>query len=1265
MKKITKCLLFATSVAVLTGCSDLSFLSFLSKNKENVPTQEKDSSSTESDFEILQRNQHTPSDKIDVQLDTTTHECIKVEVACGTHNDCWPYRCVDKEQFVDNIEIIKQPTSISNGSGINHVTFNSIEIGRTYTKDVSFTIPAIQKAIEKSESNIREVSIENEVIDNYLKCDDLAEQYSYLKQTDKGGGNPAKDYQEYVFSWDPVPNREEYKVHISDNPEFRNYYSDEVTGTSYDYGFYVPGKTYYVRVIGDDYDNPVFSDSFKIKDNELRYVNVEGAQNMRDLGGWKTYDGKTVNYELLYRGANFNGSTLHTDLGTDIANGCGSGKLTELGKQQMNQLGFKTEIDLRTPLSEDAYNAMKTLGTGRPSGEGDDGGQWITGAGWDNTQEHFLQADMNGLMYEHLVSDSFMNYYRPIIQKVFDRLARVDSYPVYFHCNAGADRTGTYGFLLNGLLGVQYSDLTKDYQLTSYSNGGGRRWRNKGNGDRFFKITEIDESIGHSDEDRWQFDSYNTWDLLVRRLLERYDAADYIAKLGTEEEGNIIQVCLEKWLLEEGVTMQQINAYRDIMLGGDRYEAIKNQEFNIKINNVDGVTNKIVHGGDTMPKIEVNRPGYILKGYKDNNGNDFNMYQRISEDIEVTAVYSAYCDDLGQDSVPVIEWTTKKAKECIAKNKDYMHDGCSAAFAEGVAQFMPRNEACLDTSVEMPLIDYSSYGYVSFFVTSAWATATLYIDDYPLGEVAGTSIALAKKFNIAIINGNVNVNGEYAYRLTSEQNHGLKPIKLRYVMNTYHKNADLCVSNFSSRAVDYVSMANSYAETLNNVVMGGFNTVKTMIDVVAGFTKYYDLCNEHEKSKVNISQEALDLIDTVKDSINTVTYRIWGEVNSSTTLLAEDILKKPAVEPAHAPFEFAYWGTSEGEFTGFNDSINEDLTLDAYYTYKSAVDGQFKTAKKISTLSYYCFNELNGYYGDAEATVEKANPSLPSGYTFLRWTANQETKEAFQFGSTISDDVTLYAVAKDSNNAEVIFKTIYNVTYKDALGVGSDKVVEVFEEELAEKLAGPVNGDNEFAFWAEDGVEFDFSTPIMEDVELVPYYWKNANSITSNNFVVYEIDKQMNAFAEVNPENPTGWVANAGTGQYMAIVSSGFIEFGLRKANKAEYVLTLPGFNFSEYGIVTFDVKNTWTAASFKINGVDVSDSNIGVNEVFKVCVKGNALSVIVKGVETTLISNLSEAIKTGTEGLVLTAIDSTNGNGGGSFDIYNFLSYRNPVALN
>ena len=48
---------------------------------------------------------------------------------------------------------------------------------------------------------------------------------------------------------------------------------------------------------------------------------------------------------------------------------------------------------------------------------------------------------------------------------------------VFFHCAGGADRTGTLAFLIEALLGVSESDLSKDYEITTFA-GPNTRLRN-------------------------------------------------------------------------------------------------------------------------------------------------------------------------------------------------------------------------------------------------------------------------------------------------------------------------------------------------------------------------------------------------------------------------------------------------------------------------------------------------------------------------------------------------------------------------------------------------------------------------------------------------------------------------------------------------------------------------------------------------------------------------------------------------------------------
>ena len=46
------------------------------------------------------------------------------------------------------------------------------------------------------------------------------------------------------------------------------------------------------------------------------------------------------------------------------------------------------------------------------------------------------------------------------------------NFPLLFHCIGGTDRTGTFAFLLNALLGVDEEELVRDYEMSFLSNAG-------------------------------------------------------------------------------------------------------------------------------------------------------------------------------------------------------------------------------------------------------------------------------------------------------------------------------------------------------------------------------------------------------------------------------------------------------------------------------------------------------------------------------------------------------------------------------------------------------------------------------------------------------------------------------------------------------------------------------------------------------------------------------------------------------------------------
>lgn len=242
-----------------------------------------------------------------------------------------------------------------------------------------------------------------------------------------------------------------YTVYLSENQAFEDATVEKVFGYTPTLDLYnlLPGTTYYWKVKGTYSGDESAVGTFTTEESKVRTIYVDGVSNARDLGGYETTTGN-VNYGLLYRGGKLNGTT--------------SGEaITEEGKSEMlDSLKIKTEIDLRST--------------------GDDGGQTENAIGGGvNYIKIPLGQYANILDYETWSSldkseksGNFDANNKNAIKQIFELLADKNNYPIYFHCNAGADRTGTLALLINGLLGVDEQSLIKDYELTTISRYGKR-----------------------------------------------------------------------------------------------------------------------------------------------------------------------------------------------------------------------------------------------------------------------------------------------------------------------------------------------------------------------------------------------------------------------------------------------------------------------------------------------------------------------------------------------------------------------------------------------------------------------------------------------------------------------------------------------------------------------------------------------------------------------------------------------------------------------
>ena len=193
----------------------------------------------------------------------------------------------------------------------------------------------------------------------------------------------------------------------------------------------------------------------------LRWIrtreNAAEAWNVRDLGGWAC-DGGTVKYGLLIRG----------------------GKLAAEDRAVLvGELGIQHDLDLR----------------GREGGGSDDE---------PDMTESPLGSDVwytraqQYAWYALTPVATWVIYLRCVIDAVTHRE------PVYFHCTAGADRTGTLACVLEGLLGMSQSDIDKDYELTTFysSSGSDATARRRNEADWKGLINAINAVSGDSFRDK-------------------------------------------------------------------------------------------------------------------------------------------------------------------------------------------------------------------------------------------------------------------------------------------------------------------------------------------------------------------------------------------------------------------------------------------------------------------------------------------------------------------------------------------------------------------------------------------------------------------------------------------------------------------------------------------------------------------------------------------------------------------------------------------
>lgn len=180
------------------------------------------------------------------------------------------------------------------------------------------------------------------------------------------------------------------------------------------------------------------------KSLNVTWLELEGACNVRDVGGLPTVDGRTTRPGVLLRGDNLQ-------------------DLTPVDVALLLGTGLGTVLDLRTSSEIEILGPGPLQATPVPHLHQD-----LIPLGFEarDLVERTIPADGVGA---HAMDHHYLDYLRDAPQGVAAALRTIAdprSGTVLVHCAAGKDRTGVVVALALSLVGVRRDEVVADYQLT-------------------------------------------------------------------------------------------------------------------------------------------------------------------------------------------------------------------------------------------------------------------------------------------------------------------------------------------------------------------------------------------------------------------------------------------------------------------------------------------------------------------------------------------------------------------------------------------------------------------------------------------------------------------------------------------------------------------------------------------------------------------------------------------------------------------------------
>ncbi|QOZ25611.1 tyrosine-protein phosphatase [Bradyrhizobium sp. CCBAU 51753] len=173
-----------------------------------------------------------------------------------------------------------------------------------------------------------------------------------------------------------------------------------------------------------------------------RHLNLSGASNFRDLGGYVTHDGRTVRWRQIFRS---NHLAHLTEQDIAVVRGLGVKSAFDFRgvAERAEALCGMTDVTVHSlPVEPTVVAALRAIAETRPLSKDD-------------------AVDVMRDSYRGYVQDNTERY-----RTLFAHLLE-DRAPLVIHCTAGKDRTGFACALILHALGVPDEVIADDYLLTN------------------------------------------------------------------------------------------------------------------------------------------------------------------------------------------------------------------------------------------------------------------------------------------------------------------------------------------------------------------------------------------------------------------------------------------------------------------------------------------------------------------------------------------------------------------------------------------------------------------------------------------------------------------------------------------------------------------------------------------------------------------------------------------------------------------------------